>query len=346
MKNLAKVIMSFCALMVLASCTANNTNTSKEVAPTQMQKIASEDKDGYVYTQEGMEVSAVISTMANTLYDTMRSNLSKDDNSGSQFSSFSTVDFPTIGIASFFDTDTYEDAGYLGREVAEFFVHEMNKRGVTVSEFKLTGKLKVTKEGDYIMSRNYRDIAKQAHFQYMLSGSMTRNEKGIVLVARIINLKDSSVLGSATGFVPYKYLPNCYQTSTKNCSLSGVKDFIVEQPLNIKEQTQIMQYAKKNPQEYEDLLAIASGTYISSQNSNTRIGTVNAVTGNGATSDGNYSQFVNEVQNKGFIENTFGRCTFSNCDSSVVYRANSSYQNNMIVRDIGDQSQYERLKNK
>lgn len=337
MKSLGKFVMTACCMMVLASCSSNN-GASQKYVNTPSQEIAAEhDIDGYVYVQDGMQISAIVSNMADTLYTTLYNRFEKESTTyhfNQQGKYVKTVNFPTIAISSFFDTDTYEDAGYLGRELAELFVHEMNKRDIEVSEFKLTGKIRLTKEGEYIMSRDYRAIASKAKVANILSGSMTRNDRGIVVVARVIDVKDATVVGSATGFIPYKYLPSCYRTAQKNCKISGQASF---NQYNLNVDPQVLKYAAKNPSEYNELLQIAAG----GAGLNSQISSVN-----NSALPGNEAEFRQQVANEGFIDKVFGRCTFSNCDNPVIYDANTTRVNNTLIRNAGNQSQYDRLQNK
>lgn len=354
MNNLNKLFLSVLSASVLAACTTDYNQVPRystvSSSSTVSQRIADHQKDGYVYGQHGMEVSAVTSAMSNTLYDTMYANLfhSAPEITDAEGNTVKNVVFPKVAIASFYDTDTYQDAGTLGRELSEFFVHELNKRGVGVFEYKLTGKIAVTKEGEYIMSRDYTKLGRKAMVSHILSGSITRNDDGVVLVARIVNIQDQTVLGSATGFIPYSQIPYCYRTDIKNCSIRSKLAYITNVQntpgsgrwsnyggvrvhttgsangaTGKKEQEPLKTYKQK------DAAGMAKGA-------------------NGKTSEGNFDQYIDEVNTKNFFEKTFGRCTFANCDSPVIYRAASSNKpkTQLIVRDIEEQSQYERLKHK
>ncbi|MBQ9274049.1 MAG: hypothetical protein IJ228_04485 [Succinivibrio sp.] len=209
-------VLCLSSLVGLAACSANPAPYGKKTG-----------KDN-IYQLSGMEISKVSSQMADMLVATMSANLRKEELQKAEAQGYLTAqrpEYPKIAVTSFVDTDTYEDAGYLGRELGELFVHELDRRSVPVSEFKTTGHISVTEEGEIIYSRNWRKIAKQAMVQHVLGGTITRNDKGVVLVARVIDMNNVTVLGSATGFIPYHLLPDCYRTAKKNCSMNGVTSY-------------------------------------------------------------------------------------------------------------------------
>lgn len=340
-----RLVAIFCisTSLLLWACTANNAQSGNEL-----------------YAQKGMEISKIASNMANSLYETMYENLTHSqegvrDSYGRQIKE---VKIPRVAIATFVDTDTLENAGHLGRTLAEVFVHELNRRSVEVVELKVTENLSLTKDGEFILSRNWKKLAKTAKVSHILTGTMTRNEDGVVLVARIINMQAHTVLGSATGFIPYSLLPYCYQTSQKGCSLDSVDGYRTKAELDAKKDyQQLLEDIKsgkvKAPYQSEEILynktkdnSVAS----SKQGVQRVVSSVSRADENrypnksvvGATSRGNYDDFVVEANE----QSLFNRCFLSGCDSAVVYPAHSYKHNDLLVRDIADESQYDRMKNR
>lgn len=64
-----------------------------------------------------------------------------------------------IAVASFVDLDTLQDTNWMGQQIEESFIYELNRRGEVVVDFKLTGSIKVTPQGDFVLSRNYKDLS-------------------------------------------------------------------------------------------------------------------------------------------------------------------------------------------
>ena len=64
-----------------------------------------------------------------------------------------------IAVASFVDLDTLKDTNWMGLQIEESFIYELNRRGEVVVDFKTTGNIQVTPQGDFVMSRNYKDLS-------------------------------------------------------------------------------------------------------------------------------------------------------------------------------------------
>ena len=360
-RNIIKVL-TLAITFALAGCSANPAPDGK-VAPTSTVVAANDD----VYSKPGMEISKIVSAMSDTLYKTMQADIAKDD---SQVKTYIDEDgnavkystFPKVAVTSFVDTDTYEYAGYLGRSMAEMFVHELDRRGISVFEYKLTGAISVTKDGEMVFSRNWKKIARQAMVRHIVAGTLTRNDKGIVVVGRVINMQTSTVVGSTTGFIPYERLPYCYRTGKKDCAINGVTSYLYEpstvtgngkitdtdvkrtgtekkttsnKPLIVNGTTSTSNYAKTlTPQEQRELKEqkFKDNYYRSdSDEFNSKYYVKGAkVPG---TSSGNYEAYM---YNK---DNTF----FGNKGkTTVVYPADTYQYEQKLVRDVHDQSQYSR----
>lgn len=316
-----KFLVAVCAALMLAAggCTANPAPGGKA------------DVDEDVYKVSGMEISNIVSEMADSIYATMYANL-QPSSSGSD----SSVSFPKVAVTSFVDTDTYENAGYLGRALGEFFIHELDRRKIPVMEFKVTGNLSVSKDGDFVFSRDWKKLASKARVRHVLAGTLNRNSKGVVLVARVVDMQTSVVVGSATGFIPYYLLPHCYRTSEKNCVFRGVISYVTtadNRSGSVKKTTRVSKNssrsASKNGKDSRTV-GNTSGLSTTYYPANSRVP---------GTSDGNYQQYLDDSE-----DSLITNCTFNSCDSSVVYPATTYRYHNELIRDVHDQSQYDRAK--
>lgn len=226
------LFVALCASVLLPACTMTDTVSSSSQeqmsAPVSNAQIAGKHEfNQSVYSKSGMEISAISSKMADDLQSNLFYYLLPD--APTEYvagkGSVKIVTMPRLAVTSFVDTDTYENAGYLGRALAEYFTHELAARAFEVTEFKLTGAMSVSKDGEYILSRNWKKIAPDTKVKYLLGGTLTRNDRGVVAVARIIDMQNRHIIASATNIIPYSYLPECYRTATKNCSFTGTSDF-------------------------------------------------------------------------------------------------------------------------
>ena len=111
-----------------------------------------------------------------------------------------------IAVASFVDLDTLQDTNWMGQQIEESFIYELNRRGEVVVDFKLTGSIKVTPQGDFVLSRNYKDLSSRLPISRILVGTFSRNSKGILVNARVIDMRTKMVETTAQSLIPQQYL--------------------------------------------------------------------------------------------------------------------------------------------
>ncbi len=116
-----------------------------------------------------------------------------------------------IAITSFVQFDsTLNRADVLGNQLSELFFVELQQYGLPVVDYKVTPFVKVTSTGDFVFSRDTRQLERQQSFGYVLSGTLLASDRGIIVNARIIGLKDQDVIASAKGLIPSFVLPQIY----------------------------------------------------------------------------------------------------------------------------------------
>ena len=369
-------VFGFCSSTSPASTStpapaATTTNISAQPSVS----TSSHATDAAVYRQRGMEISAITSRMADTLQQNMFYYLLPDApvDRTANTGDVKIVTMPRIAITSFVDTDTYENSGYLGRALAEFFTHELSSRAFDVTEYKLTGKLSVSKDGDYILSRDWRKIARDTNVKYLLGGTITRNDAGVVLVARIINMQTRQSIATATDFIPYNLLPTCYRTAQKNCSFAGASSYLSPNQIRVANYYQTTEQVNRsrlealrprpastplNSNSTKQALTRAQvvsakgqplgGVFVTESQKPT-VNTINTIATKadprytdgvvvGATSRGNYDRYLEQREDGGGF-------LFGNDGDPVVYPANTYVHNTMLVRDTADESGYARVSN-
>lgn len=109
-----------------------------------------------------------------------------------------------VGVASFVNLDAQlNDAGALGNQLAELLISEVQSFGVPVVDFKLTNAISVGAAGDMVFSRDAQRLASSMALDFVLSGTLIRNEKGVRVNARIVDLSSKVVVSSATLLIPH-----------------------------------------------------------------------------------------------------------------------------------------------
>ncbi|WP_157610933.1 FlgO family outer membrane protein [Arsukibacterium perlucidum] len=96
----------------------------------------------------------------------------------------------------------------LSNALAEGFLQQMPRYGITVVDHKLTGGIKLTAEGDAVFSNRAGQIAANQQIDYVLSGTVQHSQRGAMVNVRIMHLKNKTILASASQLIPQFVLDN------------------------------------------------------------------------------------------------------------------------------------------
>lgn len=108
-----------------------------------------------------------------------------------------------VAVVSFVMLDSnYNDANLLGIQIAESLIHEVHKFGIPVIDFKTTGYIRVTEQGDFAFSKDYEDFTGDMPARYIVGGTMLKHTDGYLINARIVGVKSQAVVASAQSFIP------------------------------------------------------------------------------------------------------------------------------------------------
>ncbi len=107
-----------------------------------------------------------------------------------------------IAVASFVNLKDLESTNWLGQEISESFIYELQRHGFVVVDFKMTGYIRVTKEGDFVLSRDWKELPERQIIDYVVTGTMMKQEKGVMINARMIGMQSHVVVASAQSFIP------------------------------------------------------------------------------------------------------------------------------------------------
>lgn len=135
----------------------------------------------------------------------------------------------SIALTSIVNLNDLQATSWLGQTISEQFIHELNIRKLHVIDFKLTGNIKLTKQGEFALTRDWKKLQKQVPVQHLLTGTMSRNEEGIILNVRIVNVDSNAVETTSSAFIPhsmfaegeYDYQSKVYYSRNSTLSQQG-----------------------------------------------------------------------------------------------------------------------------
>ncbi|MDA9557186.1 FlgO family outer membrane protein [Vibrio sp.] len=111
-----------------------------------------------------------------------------------------------MAVTSFVDIEHYDATNWLGNTVSEGFMHQLQRRGFKIVDFKSTGTIQVTDSGDFTLSRNWQELAGEQEVQYILTGTMLRQEGGVLINARVVGARSNVIVATAQGFLPASHV--------------------------------------------------------------------------------------------------------------------------------------------
>jgi len=107
-----------------------------------------------------------------------------------------------LAVTSFVLLDgDYSETNLLGLQISESLMHEIHKFGIPIIDFKASNDIQVTKEGDFIFSRNRKKLQDDLPIRYVVGGTLVKHQGGYLVNARIIGVESKAVVASAQSFI-------------------------------------------------------------------------------------------------------------------------------------------------
>jgi len=107
-----------------------------------------------------------------------------------------------IAMASFVDLNDLESTSWLGNLISESFIYEFQRHGLIVIDYKTTGFFRVTQEGDFVFSRDWKELPENQIIDYVVTGTLVEQKNGFILNARMIGMVSHVVVATAQTFIP------------------------------------------------------------------------------------------------------------------------------------------------
>ncbi|MEM0516603.1 FlgO family outer membrane protein [Pseudoalteromonas sp. YIC-827] len=127
----------------------------------------------------------------------------------------STTTALAVTTFAYVDSDLNQGS-LLGNHVAESFMHEFHQLRVPVIDFKLTQHIRVTPQGDFALSRDYLELENATAAQYILTGTLTRHQDGVLVNARIVGVQSRTVVASGQTLLPRNRVLALLQSQQEN----------------------------------------------------------------------------------------------------------------------------------
>lgn len=90
----------------------------------------------------------------------------------------------------------------LGHQLEEGMITEAARRGLVAREFKLTKDIIVSDSADRVLSRDLAHLDSQLNVDFYITGTITEQQGGAMVNARIIDVYTRDIVAAATRFFP------------------------------------------------------------------------------------------------------------------------------------------------
>ncbi|MDX1677663.1 FlgO family outer membrane protein [Arsukibacterium sp.] len=108
-----------------------------------------------------------------------------------------------VGVTDFSYVDSALDQGSVfSNHLSEAMIYDLHKFGVPVLDYKVTDYIRVTETGDFVLSRNYEELSDEVAIRYVVTGTLTTHQQGVLVNARLVQIDNKRVVSAARTFIP------------------------------------------------------------------------------------------------------------------------------------------------
>lgn len=197
----------FFALANLTGCVFTQNNESAEMnasSTTQVnydlasmlktaeQKSTQDDANGNQFTplQHHKTLANYVEQMALDLVDTLEYESDTDTNIN-------------IAVTTLVDLDSsLTKSNQLGNQISETLIHQLQKFGYGVVDFKTTQTIDVNSRGDFAFSRDIEKLSEEQMASHVLAGTLIYRSDAVVVNTRVINAHTKKIVASSRKLIP------------------------------------------------------------------------------------------------------------------------------------------------
>jgi TolB-like protein len=107
----------------------------------------------------------------------------------------------------------------LGHQLEQGLMTEAVRRGFIAQDFKATNAIIMSAQDDRALSRDLEHLSQLQNIDYYITGTITPQQQGAMVNARIINVRNKDVIAAATGFFPGDLFWDQEQVTLRNGNL-------------------------------------------------------------------------------------------------------------------------------
>ncbi|RKF19615.1 hypothetical protein DBZ36_03885 [Alginatibacterium sediminis] len=129
-----------------------------------------------------------------------------------------------LAVASFVELQNLKATSLFGLQIEESMLSQLQHYGFSVIDYKATGFMRITPEGDFVFSRDVKELPRRHPIEYYVSGTYSRSKEGIIVNARIIGVESKVIVASAEQLIPH----HVYYSSVPKVSPKRTSELLVQ----------------------------------------------------------------------------------------------------------------------
>ena len=117
----------------------------------------------------------------------------------------------TVAVTSMVELDSsLNKTNIIGNHLSDSLMGELQEFGVAVLNYKLRDSIVVNSNGDFALTRDHTALREWQDIDYVLTGTMTKSYRGVLVHARITGMKSKVVVSSAKILIPARVINSIY----------------------------------------------------------------------------------------------------------------------------------------
>ncbi|MCG9697181.1 FlgO family outer membrane protein [Shewanella sp. Isolate11] len=118
--------------------------------------------------------------------------------------------------------DSLSTTNELGLQIQQGLIAAMHDHQFNLLDVNVAERVKVTDQGDFLLSRDWKQLPAELSVSYVLVSTMSRSADALVVNSRIVNISDNRVASVASMSIDRTELPGYLYASDKVVSKQGL----------------------------------------------------------------------------------------------------------------------------
>jgi len=118
--------------------------------------------------------------------------------------------------------DDLKRTNAVGLQLQQGFISALHDNQFSLVDINVGDNIRVTPEGDFLLTRDWKQLPPDISVQHVLVSTMSLNTLGVVVNSRIVNVTNNRVVSASQGSFSVKDLPGYLKYSEKVVSQDGL----------------------------------------------------------------------------------------------------------------------------